>query len=154
DAARRILLRLVTAEGTRARRPETELLTDGAGREAERAALEVLVHGRIVVANDAQQGAYEIAHEALLVSWPALQGWLQRGAAEHAMQLRVEQAAAEWERMGRSRDLLWSRRQLATARALDRETMAPREVAFLATSRAAIARRRVVGIAAVALLAI
>ena len=154
DAARRILLRLVTAEGTRARRAESELLTDGTEREAERAALEVLVRGRVVVANHAQHGAYEIAHEALLVSWPTLQRWLQRGAAEHAVRLRVEQAAAEWERVGRARDLLWGRRRLAEARALDRETMAPREVAFLATSRAAIVRKRMIGIVGAALLAV
>jgi eukaryotic-like serine/threonine-protein kinase len=154
DAARRLLLRLVTAAGTRARRSEAELLTDGPGRAAERAALEVLVHGRVVVANDAQHGAYELAHEALLVSWPTLQGWLQRGVAEHAVRVRVEQAAAEWERVGRARDLLWGRRQLAETRALDREIMAPREAAFLATSRAAIVRRRMLGAGAAAILAI
>jgi eukaryotic-like serine/threonine-protein kinase len=154
DAARRILLRLVTAEGTRARRSEAELLTDGAARGAERSALEALVRGRIVVASDVQHGAYEIAHEALLVSWPTLQGWLKRGAADHAVRLRVEKAAADWERMGRPRDLLWGRRQLAQTTALDREAMAPREVAFLATSRAAIVRRRLIGAGAVAVLAI
>ena len=152
DAARRNLLRLVTAEGTRARRSEAELLTDGPQREAERAALEVLVHGRVVVANDAQHGAYEIAHEALLVSWSTLQGWLQRGAAEHAVRARVEQAAVEWERMGRARELLWGRRQLAETRALDRETMGPREATFLATSRAAIVKAWMLGAGAAAIL--
>ena len=154
DAARRILLRLVTAAGTRARRSEAELLTTGPERGAERAALEVLVHGRVVVANDAQHGAYELAHEALLVSWSTLQGWLQRGAADHAVRARIEQAAAEWQRMGRTRDLLWGRRQLAEARGLDREALAPREVAFLAASRAAIVRRRMLGTGAAALLAV
>jgi serine/threonine protein kinase/formylglycine-generating enzyme required for sulfatase activity len=154
DAARRILLRLVTAEGTRARRSEAELLTGDAALEAERAALEALVRGRIVVANHAQHGAYEIAHEALLRSWSTLQDWLQRGAAEHAVRLRIEQAAAEWERVGHSRDLLWGRRRLAMTKALDRETMAPREVAFLATSRAAVVRMRMLGIGAAAVLAI
>ncbi|HEX7836523.1 MAG TPA: hypothetical protein VF469_03620, partial [Kofleriaceae bacterium] len=154
EAARRILLRLVTAEGTRARRSESELLTSTAARSAERAALEVLVHGRIVVANDAQHGAYEIAHEALLVSWSTLQGWLERGAAEHAVRVRVEQAAAEWERMGRPRDLLWGRRRLADSQTLDRETLAPRELAFLVTSRAAIVKAWVIGLCAAAIVAI
>jgi eukaryotic-like serine/threonine-protein kinase len=154
DAARRILLRLVTAEGTRARRAEDELLTDGAQHSAERTALEVLVRGRVVVANNAQHGAYEIAHEALLVSWSTLQGWLQRDAADHAVRLRVEQVASEWERTGRPRDLLWGRRLLAATRALDRETMSPRELAFLATSRAALVRTRMLGIGAAAILAI
>jgi serine/threonine protein kinase/formylglycine-generating enzyme required for sulfatase activity len=146
-AARRILLRLVTTEGTRARRPESELLTDG----SERAALEVLVRGRIVVANHVQHGAYEIAHEALLVSWSTLQDWLRNGAAEHAARIRVEQAAADWERSGRSRDLLWGRRRLAATSALDLEPMAPRELEFLATSRRATVRTRMLGLAATAI---
>jgi formylglycine-generating enzyme required for sulfatase activity len=154
DAARRILLRLVTAEGTRARRSDAELLSDGAEREAERAALEVLVRGRVIVANDAQHGAYEIAHEALLVSWPTLQAWLNSGAAEHALQLRVEQAAAEWERLGRPSELLWSRRRLAGTQILDPATLAPREAAFLARSRAAVVRTRRLAIAAAAILVI
>jgi eukaryotic-like serine/threonine-protein kinase len=154
DAARRILLRLVTAEGTRARRTEDELLTDGAQRGAERTALEVLVRGRVLVANNAQHGAYEIAHEALLVSWSTLQGWLQRDVAEHAVRMRVEQAAAEWERTGRPRDLLWGRRQLAATKALDRETMSPRELAFLVTSRNAVVRTRMFGLGGAAVLAI
>ncbi|HEX3764175.1 MAG TPA: serine/threonine-protein kinase, partial [Kofleriaceae bacterium] len=154
DAARRILLRLVTAEGTRARRGEAELLSDGADRRAERAALEVLVRGRVIVANDAQHSAYEIAHEALLVSWPTLQGWLTSDAAAHALRMRVEQAAAEWDRLGRPPELLWAHRRLAGTRALDPATMAPREAAFLARSRAAVVRARTLGIAAAALLAV
>jgi len=153
-AVRRILLRLVTAEGTRARRSEVELLGGGESHEVERAALEALVRGRIVVANDTEDGAYEIAHEALLASWSTLQDWLKRGAADHAMRVRVEQAAAEWERMGRARDLLWRWRQLAEVRALDRETLAPREEAFLAAARSATRRRRVLGVGLAAALVI
>ena len=116
------------------------------------AALEVLVRGRILVANDAQGGAYEIAHETLLTSWSTLQGWLQRGAADHVALARVEQAAAAWDRMGRPRDLLWGRRQLAEARALDRDRLAPREAAFLAAAGTAIRGRRLVGAGAAAVL--
>ncbi|MGH2897061.1 MAG: protein kinase domain-containing protein, partial [Solirubrobacteraceae bacterium] len=146
--------RLVTAEGTRARRTEAELLTDGGQRSAERTALEALVRGRVVVANSADRGAYEIAHEALLVSWSTLQGWLQRDAADHGIRRRIEHAGAEWERLGRPRDLLWARRQLATARGLDRETMAPRDLAFLDASHGAVVRTRVLGLGAAAILAI
>jgi eukaryotic-like serine/threonine-protein kinase len=153
DAARRILLRLVTAGGTSARRSEAELLSDDAARGAERAALEALVRGRVVVAKDAQHAAYELAHEALLVSWPTLQGWLERGKADHAVRLRVEQAATEWIRTGRARDLLWTGRQLAEARALDRETLAARDAEFLAASRTALVRRRVLGASATMVLA-
>jgi serine/threonine protein kinase/formylglycine-generating enzyme required for sulfatase activity len=166
DAARRILLRLVTAEGTRARRPEAELLTGCSdpearptgsmkrGRDAERTALEALVRGRILVANDAQGGAYEIAHEALLTSWSTLLDWLQLGAADHAVRERIEQAAAAWERTNRARDLLWGPRQLAETKSLDRASLAPREAAFLAASRRAILRRRIYGVGSAAVLAL
>lgn len=150
EAARRILLRLVTADGTRARRTAAELLGDEAD---ERAALEALVRGRIVVANDE---AYEIAHEALLTSWSTLQDWRRQSAADHVVRLRVEHAAAAWQRMGRPRDLLWARRQVRESDLLDREALAPREAAFLAASRSALARRRwiAVGSAALAIAAV
>jgi len=57
------------------------------------------------------------------------------------------------ERMGRARDLLWGRRQLAEAKALDQDSLAPRELAFLASAATALVRRRLVGaIGAVVLL--
>ncbi len=149
DAARLVLLRLVTADGTRARRTESELLADA----AERRALEVMVRGRIVVANNAQHGAYEIAHEALLASWTTLQEWRQKGAAARAIHKRLELATIEWDRAGRPRDLLWKRRQLAEVRALARDELAPREVDFLAAGRRAERQRWIAGLAGTALLA-
>jgi serine/threonine protein kinase/formylglycine-generating enzyme required for sulfatase activity len=150
DAARRILLRLVTLEGTRIRRSKAEFLTEGPDGAARRAALEALVHGRVVVANNAQDGAYEIAHEALLTSWSTLQEWRQRDAVNQAIRERVEQAAASWERMDRARNLLWTRRQLAETRALDRDGLTLRETAFLAAAASAIRRRRVLAASIVA----
>jgi serine/threonine protein kinase/formylglycine-generating enzyme required for sulfatase activity len=150
DAVRRILLRLVTIEGTRTRRSKVELLTQGTDGDARRAALEVLVRGRVVVANNAQDGAYEIAHEALLTSWSTLQGWRQRDAVNQAIRERVEQAAESWERMGRAHDLLWKQRQLAETRALDPAGLTPREAAFLAAAGKAIRWRRVLGASTVA----
>nr|MBA2543590.1 SUMF1/EgtB/PvdO family nonheme iron enzyme [Deltaproteobacteria bacterium] len=151
DAARRLLLRLVTADGTRARRSEAELLSAGAARASERRALEALVRGRIVVANDAQHGAYEIAHEALISGWATLQDWRHRSAADHAVRVRLEHAAAIWDRTDRPRDLLWRRRQLVEAKAFERDTMAPLEATFLTSSRRALARRRLIGVAIAAL---
>lgn len=153
DAARRLLLRLVTADGTRARRTESELLSEGAERAAERRALEALVRGRIVVANDAQHGAYEIAHEALLASWATLQEWREKGAAERAIRKRVELATAEWQRAGRPRDLLWKRRQLAETRALDPDELAPLEAEFLAAGRRVQRGQVFVGVGVTALVA-
>ncbi|HEY5922369.1 MAG TPA: SUMF1/EgtB/PvdO family nonheme iron enzyme [Kofleriaceae bacterium] len=148
NAARQLLLRLVTAERTRARRSEGELFVDG----SKRAALEVLVRGRIVVANDAQDGAYEIAHEALLSTWSTLQGWLDETAAEHVVQRRLEQAAIDWERAAHDDDLLWRRRKLAETKLLEVDTLGPREKAFIAAARRRILRTRVVVGASAALL--
>ena len=149
QAARAVLLRLVTEDRTRARRPGSELVAT----PAERAALEALVRGRIVVANDTDEGAYEIAHEALLASWSTLQAWLAETAADHAVRRRLERAAAEWHRAGRPRDLLWSRRQLGEARGLDRGSLAPREAAFLVAGRRVIVRVRILLAAGILVLA-
>ncbi|MGH9887985.1 MAG: hypothetical protein ACREBE_20805, partial [bacterium] len=154
EAARRILLRLVTAEGTRARRAEAELLTDGGQRSAERTALEALVRGRVVVANSADRGAYEIAHEALLVSWSTLQDWLQRDAANQVVRERVAHAAASWERMGRVGELLWGRRQLAETRALDLAVLPARDAAFLTAGGRAVRRRRLLWAGLISALAV
>ena len=74
-AARRILVRLVTLHGTRARHTIHELTQDD---EAGRKALESLVRGRLLVARELDgQTAYEVAHEALLSSWDTLRRWLE-----------------------------------------------------------------------------
>ncbi len=150
DAARRLLLRLVTADGTRAPRSESELLSDGPDRVAERRALEALVRGRIVVANNAQ---YEIAHEALVANWATLQEWRQKGAAARAIHKRLELATLEWERAGRPRDLVWTRRQIVEARAIARDELAPREVEFLDAGHRAFRQRWSIAVGVTALLA-
>ena len=112
----------------------------------------MLVRGRLLVANNAQDGAYEIAHEALLTEWSTLQDWLRRDAVSHAVHERIEQAAASWARMGRARDLLWGRRQLAEAKVIERAGLAPREAAFLAASETTLRRRQLRGAGAASVL--
>lgn len=137
--ARRVLMRLVTLDGTRARRAEPELVQDG----AERAALDALVAGRLVVASEAERGAvFELAHEALVRGWATLAGWLADTAEQRALEQRLAQAAAEWERLGRARDALWGARQLEEVRSVDAARLREPERAFLATSRHAAGRRR------------
>ena len=139
-AARSLLLRLVTAERTRARRLEDELL--GTSPHA-RPALDALVRGRLVVAGDGPEGTtYEIAHEALLEAWDTLARWLAEEAETRAMLHRLEAAAAEWRRRGGRKDLLWGARQLAEAGAIADEDLTARERAFLAASEAAARRAR------------
>jgi len=139
-AARRILVAMVTLEGTRARRAEAELLSGG---EAARAALEALVRGRLLVAQEGEEGAvYQIAHEALLRGWDTLRRWLDELEGTRAVRLRLEAAAAEWERLGGAREALWGARQLDEAAQLDAADLGGRERAFLSASRRAVRRGR------------
>jgi eukaryotic-like serine/threonine-protein kinase len=139
-AARRVLLQLVTAEGTRARVAETELVGDDANA---RAAVDALVRGRLLVAReDAEGTAYEVAHEALIQEWQTLRGWIHDDADRRVIKERLARAAAEWQRLGRPREGLWTARQLSEADKLD--TLSAREQEFVDLSRRTIARSRIV----------
>src|SRR5262249_10185651 len=116
NEARRILLKLVSAERTRARRSEAELL-GGAETEDERAlvrgALEALVRGRLVAASESDGGvAYELSHEALLAGWARLRLWIDEERETRVVLERLRLAALDWERLGRPPELLWRGRQL------------------------------------------
>ena len=142
EAARRILLRLVSERGTRMRATRQDLC---AGEGVFEAALEALVRARLVVAREAPDGnTYEIAHEALVEGWDTLREWLQGQSQTRALLGRLREAAAEWERLGHARDALWGRARLDEARALDPAELGPREVAFLRASRRKVRRARVV----------
>jgi serine/threonine protein kinase/formylglycine-generating enzyme required for sulfatase activity len=138
-AARRVLLQLVTAEGTRARVAEIDLVGDDANA---RAAVEALVRGRLLVAReDADGTAYEVAHEALIREWQTLRGWIHDDADQRLIKERLARAAAEWQRLGRPREELLSTRQLAEVEKLD--SLSPREQEFVDLSRRTIARTRI-----------
>ncbi|APR84941.1 Hypothetical protein A7982_10290 [Minicystis rosea] len=105
-AARPVLLRLLTAEGTRARRTGTELGTENG---AARTALEALVRGRLVVARDSEgETAYEVAHEALLERWSTLRAWMDETREEAALLHEIERAADLWLRRGRRDEETWA----------------------------------------------
>src|SRR6185436_516831 len=138
-AARAVLLRLVTASGTRARRSEEELRQV---HPAARAALEALVRGRLVVAREADgEATFEVAHEAILTGCATLAGWLGEEAETKAARERLSLAAAEWERMERHRELLWGARSLEEVASVT-EGLTPGERAFLEASRLAVRRSR------------
>ncbi|MBL8969331.1 MAG: protein kinase, partial [Myxococcales bacterium] len=149
-AARRVLMRLVSVDDTRAVRTEEELV---AGSAPARAALKALVRSRLVVAREvADQAVFEIAHEALLGGWATLSGWLEEERESRAIHHRLELAVAEWERLGRGRDGVLSGAPLQEVLALDPSTLRPRERAFIAACREAAARMRMLRrVAAVAL---
>lgn len=138
-AARALLLRLVTDEGTRARRSADELCGED---QRYRAALEALVHGRLLVARESQEGStFEVAHEALLHGWATLARWLAEEAETRQVRQRLEATAREWARAGYSSEVLWGERALREARLLDPEGLPERERRFLEASRAELRRR-------------
>jgi eukaryotic-like serine/threonine-protein kinase len=135
SAARRVLFALVSQQGTPVRRRDDEL---GVADAATRTALNGLVNGRLLVVRDAEQGAtYELAHEALLRGWATLRRWLDEQADNRAVRQRVVAAATEWERLGRTREALWSARQLEELGDVDPDDLLPRETSFVAESRRA-----------------
>jgi formylglycine-generating enzyme required for sulfatase activity/predicted Ser/Thr protein kinase len=144
-AARRVLLRLVTAERTRERRSSQAL-----GAEDDplaRAALDALVRGRLVVARDAEPPMFELAHERLIDGWPTLSEWLSRTVEARAIHSRLATAAADWERMDRTKEALWRDRQLVDLAQLPVDDLTPSEAAFARASRHAAGRRRTARIA-------
>ncbi|WP_395848349.1 protein kinase [Cystobacter fuscus] len=140
-AARRLLLRLVTAEGTRHQRTEEEL-TSGADTSS-RTALQALLDGRLLHAHtEGSQTRYELVHDSLIVSWGTLRNLLDDSIGHRAALQRVEAASAEWERLERAREALWGQRQLDEVRLLEPASLGHREQAFLAASRRASRRQR------------
>ncbi|WP_224367228.1 bifunctional serine/threonine-protein kinase/formylglycine-generating enzyme family protein [Hyalangium versicolor] len=141
QAARRILVQLVTTGGMRVLRSEEELL--GTPVADSRAALHTLAEGRLLhVHTEGGKARYEIAHDALMVSWGTLRNWLDDDIGHRAVRQRVEAASTEWERLSHAREVLWSQRQVDEARPLDPNTLTPRARAFLAASHRALRLQR------------
>ena len=139
-AVRRLLMRLVTIEDTRASLPREDLVV---GDPAQEAALEALVRGRLVVVREAPDGTvYEIAHEALIRSWGTLQRWISEEREAREARHRLEIAALEWQRLGSGDVGLWSADQLAESAMLERESLRPRERDFLSVSLRDLRRQR------------
>ncbi|HEX2571766.1 MAG TPA: serine/threonine-protein kinase [Polyangia bacterium] len=140
QAARRLFVRLVTGEGTRITRTEAEL---GMADDEARAAARALVEGRLLyTAPSNGEPTYQMAHEALIESWGTLRNWLDEDIGHRAIRQRIEAASAEWERLGRAGEALWSERQLDEVRPIDPVVLGPNEQRFLAASHGAIRRRR------------
>lgn len=103
-AARRLLLRLVHAgdgvPDTRRRVTWAELGTD----EATRRAVDKLADARLLSV-DSQ--TVEIAHEAIIQTWPRLRGWIDETRDELRMRQRIDRAAAEWDGQDRNPALLY-----------------------------------------------
>jgi formylglycine-generating enzyme required for sulfatase activity len=131
----------VSADGTRARRTDAELV---GGDPRFRAALEALVRGRLLVATEGPDGtaAYEIAHEALLLGWGTLASWLAEETEQRHLRERLESAAGDWERLGRATDVLWRAHQLDEVARVDASGLTQRARDFITASRRNLQRVR------------
>jgi WD40 repeat protein/DNA-binding SARP family transcriptional activator len=132
ETVRGIMLRLTVGEGDAAARrrvPLAELPT------AEAPVLERLVEARLLTVDD---GAVEVAHEALLREWPRLQQWLDEDRDARRLRAHLTAAAGDWEQRGRDPADLYRGARLSAAldwlEAHDRE-LNEQEQAFMSASR-------------------
>ncbi|NGO42966.1 WD40 repeat domain-containing protein [Streptomyces ureilyticus] len=141
ERARRILLHLVTpdegTEDTRRTVDRAELDTGNDDGDTE-AVLELLVRARLLTLDD---GTVDVAHEALITSWPRLRGWIEEDRERLLIHRRLAAAAAEWEALGRDPGALYRGSRLALAEehfGQGREgDLTEREAAFLTAGLAA-----------------
>ncbi|HEX3480331.1 MAG TPA: protein kinase [Kofleriaceae bacterium] len=116
---RALLLRLVTAERTRAIVPVAEL------RELSREVGEVqrlidqMVDARLLVVQNLEGGkgsTVEIVHESLVSGWPALRRWLDENQDDAALVDQLRVAARQWQAKKFDVGLLWRGDSAAEAR--------------------------------------
>ncbi len=98
DAMRSIMLQLAAGEAdapVRRRVPTAEIVR---GRDGVAGVLGVLVEARLVTADE---GAVEVAHEALLREWPRMREWLEQESESRRLRAHVVTSAREWDAGGR-----------------------------------------------------
>ncbi|WP_170330789.1 WD40 repeat domain-containing serine/threonine protein kinase [Ruegeria arenilitoris] len=114
-ATQRLFLRLVTpGEGT----PDTRRLLpiDEVEQDVEpdttQRVVEALTDARLLTVDE---NNVQIAHEALLRTWPRLTSWIEDSRDDLRMRQRIQHDAAEWENDNREPDLLYRGTRLLAA---------------------------------------
>lgn len=114
-ATKRLFLRLITpGEGTADTRrllPRSEIDRDPAAEIMHRV-VEQQTDSRLLTVD---QDSVQIAHEALLRTWPRLRAWIEEGRDELRMRQRILRAATDWEAEDRDQDLLYRGTPLLSA---------------------------------------
>jgi WD40 repeat protein len=133
--ARRILLRLVDP-GDRAqdtRRPAGRAELDPHDSPDTALVLDHLARARLLTLD---QDTVEVAHEALIASWPRLRRWIEEERELLQVQRRLTEAATTWQELGRDPGALYRGARLAAAaRLLARpQDLTPLEHDFLTAS--------------------
>jgi WD40 repeat protein/DNA-binding SARP family transcriptional activator len=111
--ARRVLLRLTQpgegTEDTRRRVAFFELVTDPEQQQLVERVVGRLAAARLLTLGHASgtERSVEVAHEALIHSWPQLRRWIEEDRAGLLTHRRLTEAAAEWQRLGRDEGALY-----------------------------------------------
>jgi formylglycine-generating enzyme required for sulfatase activity len=120
--AQRVFLRLVhLGEGrddTRRQQPVAALRVAGEDPWLLDRTLHHLSNRRLLIRSGREREAHalvDLAHEALIASWPTLQRWVTEGREAELFRRRIERDAEEW-RASRDRGLLYRGRRLRNAR--------------------------------------
>ncbi|MEV0143886.1 helix-turn-helix domain-containing protein [Nonomuraea sp. NPDC050733] len=157
--ARRILLRLIQPgeQAQDTRRPAARAELDPYGEADTVRVIEQLAAARLLTLH---QDGVQLAHEALIESWPRLRGWVDEGRDRLRAHRQLTEAAQAWQAQGREAGLLYRGSRLAVADKLflepgGRDDLTPVERDFVQASAALArrtARRRVAAAAALAVL--
>lgn len=134
EEARPVFLRLVTPERTRAIATLAELSEQSKRPKRVRELVEALVRARLLVAHDgSEETTIEIAHEALIESWPMLGRWIEAERDDVVALHQLRDAARQWDARGRPSGLLWRGDALGTADRLKEKesSLSKQERAFL-----------------------
>ncbi|WP_164904045.1 helix-turn-helix domain-containing protein [Nonomuraea polychroma] len=142
--ARRILLRLINPgeQAQDTRRPAARAELDPYGEADTALVIEQLAGARLLTLH---QDTVELAHEALIESWPRLRGWVDEGRDRLRAHRQLTETAKAWEAHGRDAGLLYRGTRLAVVDKLfiepeNRGDLTPLERDFVEAS-AALARR-------------
>lgn len=118
---RRTMLRLTQpgegTEDTRRRAALTELLpAEGQVADVD-AVVQALADARLLTTSKDEQNneIVDVAHEALIRSWPRLRGWIDEDRDALRTHRRLTEAASEWEGNTRDESYLYRGARLATA---------------------------------------
>ncbi len=141
DVARQVLLRLTQpGEGTEDTRRRAEMrelaLSPDQHRDVDAVVGAFTAARLFTTGRDGSSGrpTVEVAHEALIRTWPRLRGWLDEARDRLRAQHRLTQAVEEWERSNRDEAHLYRGVLLSEWRERGPDTLNDRERAFLAAS--------------------
>jgi hypothetical protein len=107
QAARQLFLRLVTpGEGQEDTRARATMPTEPVQRRIVEQFAGPQTRLLVTGSDSARQPTVEVAHEALIQTWPRLRGWIDASREKLRARAAVVRAKTEWERNGRREDLL------------------------------------------------